>query len=473
MLSLAEWFKLVGFVEGNPFALKGADEERDRLREYFIEHQAYHAMVDAGVVRSTILHAPRGAGKSSTRRMCEAYWQSAEYMRPILISLVDWMPVVERLGMRPMNPRDLLAEVFRRFLIALAELPDKPSPLLPRDEQGHLHWIGQTYADYLRPHQRMILERRGWISPRANSAIGDLSLYSLASMPVLQCFEILVMIGQALGYPTCYVVVDGVDEICTTTADWFTGADMIAPLLSNVRMLEIPSIAFKCFIPSEILAILRERGLLREDRIATVEMSWSLDLLNSLLRSRLIVYSDGAIQSLAVIATQDFIDIDMQLCQASHGSPRRLLDLCDQLVHICVRDADKESYFLRPAQLREVVGTTTIVAPTATPAAPTVPQLRLAPDGLVWIGDTPLERSRKMPLLQRRLLEYLVAHQGRMCSTEELIRNVWVDRELPNDKDSLRRLAERLIDLLEPDPKHPIYIDRPYGGYFVLRHAGD
>lgn len=466
MLSPAEWLARVGFSEGNPFALKWAEDEHDRLHEYFVDHHAYHAIIDTGVARSTILHAPRGAGKSSTRRMFEAYCQAYEpRLRVLLLPLTDWMPLVERAAGAALGPRDLLAELLRLFVVALAELPAPAVTPLPPDEAGYLRWICATYPDYLRPSRRAVLAARGWLPPPDWPA-GEAELYRLDDLPVLRCFELIAQISVAAGCALCYVVIDGVDELCVTAGDWTAGADLLAPLLGNLRLLEVPGLAFKAFVPSDVVAVLRKRGMLRDDRVATFELSWTPLLLNELLRSRLMVFSDGAVPSLTLLAGPELADLDQQLCAAA-GSPRALLKLGEQLIQACARGASDDDLLLRPAHLREALAATGLTAVTATE----LPPLRLEPDGTVWIGTHMVEGSRELTPLQRRLLSYLYAQRGQICSPDELIAHVWsLDRQ-PSDPKSLHNLVNRLIEQIEPDPTNPRYIERRRGGAYVLRNS--
>ncbi|MEI6180821.1 MAG: helix-turn-helix domain-containing protein [Chloroflexales bacterium] len=476
MLSPTEWLARVGFSEGNPFALKWAEDERDRLHEYFVEHHAYHAMIDADMPRSILLHAPRGAGKSSTRRMFTAYCQAHEArLHVMLLQLTDWMPIVERVGTTKIGPRDLLAEVLRLFMVALAELPIDPGVPLAPDEASYLRWIGATYGDYLRPSQRATCIARGWLAA-PDEPQADLAHASLASLPVLRCFELITQIATALGRPRCYLIIDGVDELCTTSADWTAGADLLIPLLGNLRLLEVPGFAIKCFVPTEIVKVLRERGQLREDRLVTVELRWSVTLLRELLRSRLMVFSESKIESLAMIAVADLADIDQQLCRAAVGSPRRLLNLGDNVVRACARDATDDDLLVHQTHVWAAIADEAPApeVPTVSAAPPQdVPRLRLDPDGSVWRGDVQLPEGHRLTNLQRRLLTYLYEHPNKLCSTEELIRYVWAGRNEPSDKDSLRRLADRLVELIEPNPHEALYLERLYGGFFVLRHTAE
>lgn len=465
MLSLDEWLQRVGFSSGNPFALKWADDERDRLQEYFVEHGAYHAVLDAGAPRSGLLYARRGAGKSSTRLMFEAACAGAA-PPPLLVRLSDWMPVVEAGGGAAPGARALLAELLRLYVAALAEAAP-PAAALPPDEAGALRWVCRRHADYLLPAGRAALARAGWLDDGPDEA------HSLAALPVLRVLEVLARATRGLGFPACYVVIDGVDELYETAASWEAGADLLAPLLSNVRLLEVPHLAFKCFVPTEVFQTLRERGQLRCDRFACTELTWGPELLGRLLRGRLLAYSDGQIESLAMCAEPDAGDVDGALCRAA-ASPRELLALGEQIVQAAARDATDERLLLRRAHLERAVAPEQPArpapagAPGPRPAGP--PPLRLAPDGGLWRGDEPIEGARLSPL-QRRLLEYLYANSGTICSTDQLIDVTWSDRERPNDRDSLRRLVERLVEIIEPDPRSPVYLERIYGGYYVLRNT--
>lgn len=468
MLSLDDWLQRVGFSGGNPFALKWADDEQDRLQEYFVEHAAFYAVLDAGAPRSGILHAQRGAGKSSTRLMFEAACASAP-APPLVVRFLDWMPVTEAAGASPVGARDLLRELLRLYVAALAGARP-PAAALSDDEAGALCWICRHHADYLLPSQRAALAGAGWLPAEADER------YSLAALPVLRVLELLAAITRGLGFPACYVLIDGVDELCETTASWETGADLLAPLLGNVRLLEVPDLAFKCFVPTDIVRVLRERGQLREDRVACTELAWSRELLAKLLADRMLAYSDGQIQSLAMCAEPDAGDVDGALCRVA-GWPRRLLALAEQLVQIAAAEASDEHLLLRGAHLTRALAPHGSPQPAVVTPAPAgdgtaAPQpLRLSPDGGVWRGEEQVEAARRLSPLQRRLLEYLYEHSGTICSTDQLIDVTWSDRERPNDRDSLRRLVERLIEIIEPDPRSPVYLERIYGGYYVLRNT--
>jgi DNA-binding response OmpR family regulator len=98
------------------------------------------------------------------------------------------------------------------------------------------------------------------------------------------------------------------------------------------------------------------------------------------------------------------------------------------------------------------------------------PLLRLLPDGMVWLGDAPIEKSRGFSALQRRLVSYLYTHAGQRCEHDDLISYIWHGRPTPSDSDSLRKLVERTARTLEPDPSNWVYLESQKGAY-CLKHT--
>lgn len=508
---LSEWLTKVGFRGGNPFALKQADEEGDLLQEYFVEHPAYTAILDIAQPRSSILHAPRGAGKSTTRRMFEAYCQAqSPRARPLVIRLLDWRPIIERraagdaLGAAP-HAREL----FRQAVLALAQNADAPGLKTPTspDAAGYLRWLCSTHDTYLTPVQRRRLNDRDW---RTDAPDGETALYDMRALPATYQFQTLMDVIQAIGYRSCYILVDRIDELLETVADWEAGADLLAPLIGNLALAEIPGLAFKYFVPTEVIAILRERGVLRDDRIGCFDLAWNghagQELLQKILRSRLMVFSDGRITSLASVAVPDLRGIDEQISAAAAGSPRHLLNLGEWLFQVCADTADDENLFVQPQHLvaarsklntwlqrqqslgarqndRPAPGTphrgmrpdelANCTDRSITHSPDGVPLLRMLADGSIWRGTQPIAGGPDLPGMQRALLQYLLERRGKVCRKEAIMHEIWNEDESPASDDSLRKLAERLIRFLEPEPNNPQYVGKVRGGHYVLMNAAE
>jgi DNA-binding winged helix-turn-helix (wHTH) protein len=78
----------------------------------------------------------------------------------------------------------------------------------------------------------------------------------------------------------------------------------------------------------------------------------------------------------------------------------------------------------------------------------------------VWIGERKLD-----PLAPRlfRLLSYLYANSGRVCTEIEIGNYVWSDGDGPSDipqfdSNMLHQLVSRLRRVVEPDHAHPVYL---------------
>jgi hypothetical protein len=497
MLNLDEWLVRVGLEKGNPFARKQADEEGPLLQEYFVEHPAYNAMLDSDQPRSSILHAPRGAGKSSTRRMFETFCaEQAMHLRPLIVPLMDWLPIMEPIAAAPagdISPHYHLEELLRQVVLMLAhdERPPQATPPDDADMAGYLSWMCHTYGTYLPPTRRDVLHKRGWLHHQPDTAAYDIQAWS-----VPRSLTLLVRVLHALGYRTCYVLVDRIDELQATVGSWATAARLLAPLVSNLAITEVPGLAFKYFVPSEVIAILRSEGTLREDRIGCFELTWQHTQLGEMLRSRLRVFSDGRIESLASLAVPDIRDIDDRLSAAAAGSPRRLLNLGERVLHLCAQTANDENLLIRAEHLDAALGQTadrpdSISLPaqgmpvqarlTATPQpssgshpeASPVPPLRMPDDGSIRRGDTPIDGWWNLPLLQRRFLDYLYQNRGKLCRRNEIMNYIWANGHTPTDEGALRKLGERLIHFVEPDPDAPVYIKKVRGGHYRLDNADD
>jgi hypothetical protein len=501
---LNEWLRRVG-LHGNPFALKQADEEGELLQACFVEHPAYAMIRSIDSPRSTLIHAPRGGGKSSARRMFEDYCASYADKRLFVVPLLDWnWAADEGYVDDPAPARAYVPELLRQFVVALATEAVRHALTPPQDAimAGYLSWICATYDDYLDARQRDLLHARSL----ATSVEATLECrYNLKSMSISRILRLLVDIVGALGFSACFVLIDRIDELPQTVADRNAGANLILPLIGNLAVVETPGLVFKMFVPSEIVELLRIRHLLREDRLSCIGISWEGDegrrLLRSLLQQRLLYFSNGELPSLAPLAEPDLRDLDEQLIQAARESPRALLNIGDLLLNYCAEEST--DYELRIARrhltaalaeaerrmaaqrLGAQSGEPDLKAdpapelPQATPerrsgavksaSGEDVPLLSIAPDGTIYRGVAPLPHWQDIPPLQRKLLEYLYKHSGRKCERKELMKHLWSNEE--EDPQMLRKLVKRLAEYIEFDPKRPVYLQQIRGGALALRHT--
>jgi DNA-binding response OmpR family regulator len=229
-------------------------------------------------------------------------------------------------------------------------------------------------------------------------------------------------------------------------------------------------------------------------------------LLMKILHSRLSVFSDGQVRSLASIAAPELRDLDEWLSSAALGSPRHLLNLGEWLFQACAAHADDDHLFIQPvhfetarakldAWLGRQAAPALALAPSSeqsveartlepprrdqpedtTPviAEPEagVPLLRLKDDGSVWRGAEQIDGWQELPDLQRSLLQYLYQNRGKLCYKKHILAHVWPEYAVGDD--SLRKLVARLSEFVEPDPREPVYIHKIYGGHLRLDNAGE
>jgi DNA-binding response OmpR family regulator len=412
------------------------------------------------------------------RRMFEQYCQrDTPDLRPLLVRLTDWMPITARYPVAAIMPPEAhFAELARQVVVALAQAEHPPwlSANLSPDLHGQIAWLCLSYDDYLVPAERRTLAGYGWLPEGF-----DGRPYVLDRAPISRRIQLLADLVVALGFRGCYVLIDGVDEVLDTAADWAAGANLIEALLANLAIVEAAHIAFKFFIPSEVVREILERGRLRRDRIQVLAVSWSDALLRELLSRRLQAFSNGLISRLAQRnAPGNVEDTDSLIVQAAAGSPRALLNLGDTLFQICADRADEHNSLITPDYLAEATALPSL-SPLPTPqahAAPEplalieVPPLCVMPDGEIWFGQRRFDEWHRLTPLQRRFMIYLFDNRHRLCSHQEVIDHVWAAEKKPVDDDSLRKLVDRLTRLLEADPKSPQYIQK-VPGYIRLIHT--
>jgi hypothetical protein len=420
------------------------------------------------------------------------------------------MPLVEEAGaVDKIHVRHHLQELFRSTVVALAEQAVESyetTPDFPREPDDYLTWLCHTHNDYLTPFQQENLRKY------VRQALADqssTSSYNNATFPIVRHFSLLSAAVRTIGYTHCYILIDNIDELVETVADWQAGARMLQPLIGNVRLSEVPGLTFKYFIPTEVFTLLRRQQLLREDRIGCFRLSWDARLLQEILRNRLDVFSDGQVYSLASIAAPDIRNtLDSQLCDAARGSPRHLLNLGEWLLQACADTADEDNLFIQRQHLQMAIarldawlhhqgigdaalpgtGVATVQAVADTSLAepddslaetqlvhaePGIPLLTLQQSGSIWRGNTVITGWQDLPRLQRELLQYLYDRRDIICHKEQIIEDIWAEKSEPASDDSLRKLINRLRRFIEPDPKHPVYIQSVRGGSYVLKNASE
>lgn len=504
-MDFSEWLKLVGFRD-NPFASKQASEEQELLQACFVEHPTYKALIEGALAYTSILHAPRGAGKSTTCLMLEDYYtrHQAE-LRPLIVQFKDWLPLLDALHHDPIRRMHAyITELLRQMVVSLGRQADAVWLQPPPDATQHstLIWLCQTYGSYLLPQQRMALRQSGLLPDLPAHAS---TVTALRGLPPHKLLEAIITAIQAAGVRQCLVFIDRVDETEYSMRDPTAASQLVAPLLSNQAFLEMPGIAYKFFLPTELVDVLHAQRLFRADRVRTYALHWDGPngklLLREMLKARLEAFSDAVVTSLDALAVPELRgQIDTALIATGRGSPRLLLIAGDLLLQACITDPaiSPDNFLIQPThlermrnQIPDVVVSLQLgeplpqpppaVAPEQPapepPADAGVPLLSIESDGRVCRGGQPIAGWERLTKRQRAVLTYLYERPDQLISTEQLIEEVWrtflkntADIHVVTE-DAVRKMLDSLSKLLEPDVSKPVYIQKYRGGLYCLRYA--
>ena len=316
-----EFLERLGF-DANPFEFNNADQE-PRLNEYFVP-PPYFASVYGEPARpaSCMVFAPRGAGKSAQRRM-------VEIMAPadvVLCVTYDSFRNPRRRPLLDMTLDDHLLNVVRTTVVGLltwigdnrrAVRGLEPSQrqvlralalaVLSGATQGEVREALDSLRN-LSTRAKQIWNDHSWVLSAVLSSIGIAGGGVGGALPQAQVEErsdeepgqrldMIARVAGGLGLQAIYVLVDRVDETQETTADHAAAYRMIAPLMHELRVLEMSPMAFKFFLPDYILPFFQKAGG-RSDRIRNYQTQWTNKELGEMMRRRLAAHSDGRVDSL-------------------------------------------------------------------------------------------------------------------------------------------------------------------------------
>jgi hypothetical protein len=271
--------------------------------------------------------------------------------------------------------------------------------------------------------------------------------------------EAVIHIGRTEGeqYRAVYVLVDGSDE---TEAGPDAAVPLLRTLACNGPLLQTPHVAFKFFVPVGVGDALVAEGHLRTDRMCQRRIEWDDGALRDLIAHRLAYYSDERVQRFEELCTAGArADTLERLITAAGRSPRRLLQLCESLVHAHLRRGS-DSPFLDTKDASEVLqhAAETSSEPQAAIERPgSIDQqkqgLFMDESGHVWVDGR--EITAPIPPLEFRLLWTLYRESPVVLSPDSLIEHVWLPvdsgaQDAANET-NLRRLINRLRKRLEPD----------------------
>lgn len=351
-------YETLGF-SGHPFAKTNADEEPN-LKDYFVPPAYFDAIIgDPRTPTSSVVLAPRGAGKSAQRRMVEdqgsiSHFLSVTYDRFEFGGVED----VADLSLQ-YHLRNIITRIIVSFLSYLSEYPDVVRNL-SKSEKHELTVFIQTYLGSLTGDkiQELMKELRslpekfktfwhenvGFMESVVNFLLKKYDLEPIDLPDVKQeekrlaatykyQLETLLGLVKRIGFKSIYILIDKVDETEQTGNNPEQTYQLIQPLIRDLELLGLEGYAFKFFIWNQVEPFYRKHA--RPDRIAQYELNWSRTDLKGILSARLKAFSNGAISSFAQLMSDDAgINVDDAICVMSNGSPRNMIRMCERILAV-------------------------------------------------------------------------------------------------------------------------------------------
>lgn len=524
----------LGF-RGNPFALREADREGlEHLAGYFFEHPIFSEVLgSAQNPESVVVLARRGAGKTTFRQAIEMYCRtSQEPVSGILdVPYVDFsrpISIARRRGVAPdvsLHVDEILRCAFVRWLDSLNE--DQAVRLLQRwrnDEMATLKAyllrytslfrakdFGRTMNQLFRRVAReslgeefegdiasAILEGADWHPwlPGSLHPLADFMVRLAAQAPralpqssYSQLVRDFLDLCEPLGCAGVYVLVDRLDET-SLLPDAEQVVSFVAPLLTDLVLLDEARLAFKVFLPQHLSDLLYSRVDFRPKRLSVQHLVWTADDLLQLLARRLLAFSpynsmqilcEPSLGSKLAQLSNRFPRaryVDVTLVQASNNLPRDLVLRCRKLLEIY--EVSDTPGLINEDHLDEAINAdlgrdeprieirpvdSAAPAQAATTRTPSDREESFSQHGLyvdarkrVWRDGRVLQDQPSAT--EFRLLSYLCDHRYEICSYEDILEAVWSQG---GDTTMLNTTLRRLRKVVEYDPAHPS---------FIIRHIG-
>lgn len=481
---LWRWLERLGFKD-DPFALYEAEREHDYLPFFFVDRPYLYAVLGAPTYPQTaFLMAERGDGKTATRQMVAYECAHGKLRWKVLpVHYYDFSLLIEAVqgDLAKLTVRHHMRGIIRAIIRTLAE--EVPAIFFDRlDEMDRALLMGYalTFGD---PITHLKLTR---IIPDSPIQLDWEQLSPMETLTTLS--DLVVQLGQNTEktYESLYILVDGVDE---TSAGAQSAAALLYPLVNERAILETPHLAFKFFLPAVVGAALQQRVSLRPDRLCVRTIAWNRDALRDVVQQRLAYYSKDTVKRLEDMCTSAAKMRTMdRLLDASNGSPRTLLRLCQALIHhhvartddILIDSVDVTNTladFLQQLEAeRQPRAVETVALAQATDTAPNTPPetgLYLSSgSGHVWIDGQRL--TPPLSPQEFKLLEALYRHMPQIVSQDELIESVWPQSGWTTNEDfgeqNLRKLISRLrkrLALNAPDEEERFVKNARGRGYWL------
>jgi hypothetical protein len=351
-MSYSDLLRSLGF-DLDPFAKTNADEE-ELLKSYFIEPPFFKAVYgDLSTPKSAVVFAPRGGGKTALKRMLELSSVNDRFM----------CVTYNRFGVAGLRLEDIdlsyhLAHLVRLLLVGILTSTVEFGITQLSSDDRHLIYLltnkylseidstelkaaiesVQNFPDKAKEWWNKFTGPIGLVLNALLTKIGlgtaEIEKFSTAGGKLGQATEQIEFLGKLatkLGYRCTYVLIDKVDENSLTGASASNSYRFVAPLVSDLQLLELPNFGFKFFLWDMLVDDYRD--VARPDRVKYYDLHWKTANLAEMLSKRLRAHSSERVDSLARISAEDAkANIDQAVALFSQGSPRNTIRICKEIL---------------------------------------------------------------------------------------------------------------------------------------------
>jgi hypothetical protein len=349
-------YEQLGFVS-HPFLKTNADEE-EALQTYFVPPPYFDAIIgDPKSPSSSVVLAPRGAGKTAQRRMVEATAAQSDYLA-VTYDRFEFgaNQKISEISLQ-YHLRNIITRILISFVSYLSERPDVAKSLSKEEKKQlaiFIHaYLGEITGDGI---QELLNELKslpdkfkefwsqhvGFMESVINFLLKNYDLEKIDLPDAKQeekrlgetykyQLESLLALVRRIGFKSIYILIDRPDETEKTGNNPESTYQLIQPLLRDLELLGLPGYGFKFFLWDQIEPYFRSDA--RPDRVPQYELKWTRNSLKEVLSKRLLSFSNNKINIFDAMLDQP-CGIDDHLCLMANGSPRNLIRLCERIFAI-------------------------------------------------------------------------------------------------------------------------------------------
>jgi hypothetical protein len=410
---------------------------------------------------STILYGEPGTGKTTLRLELKKKLGEG-------IFLVLWKP--EPILEDPATGTALANQAMRQALRACVEslILEGGLPERLREPSSHttsaLHWFLRNCLPF---------DPNFYIQSQMDQLTSDESQWYLKLLeqsfpPIITAqtslkdqIRLLLTVLRQAKYEQLWLTIDGL-ELWTPLQAGEQVMALLNAILSTLVIFDVPRVAFKFFLPVSLRGYLRKTTGVERHRAEEIQLEWSEEDLQAVLEKRAAVAL--SVKKISLNSICEGGELLKWLKEFGGDSPREWLQFTAPLIVEYQRRGKR----LTTAQTREFI--------REHPAP-----LRLHRERReVWLGKKCISIGSAPEF---RLLEYLSARPGKICSLEELYYYAQAELDAVPDKGdpnwvhkntwrgSMDMMLLRLRKKIEQNPKEPLYLITHHGQGLELLHV--